>query len=174
MDLTADEAGVAPHTDTVVTEMWGGLYASGHIEIRDGQVRVDSLVEGMVESMKAAGFAPHVIQNKARRKEITVYAQGIRAVTDIQAPIFSMHMDADIALQYKENRRKFDSVCQAYLNAIQDVARNGDADVANLNDLDFSYTNSEKAYSVLKSQGAVQIADPVGIAIRDWHRKRGK
>ena len=103
-----------------------------------------------------------------------MYAQGIRAVTDIQAPIFSMHMDADIALQYKENRRKFDSVCQGYLNAIQDVARNGDADVANLNDLDFSYTNSEKAYSVLKSQGAVQIADPVGIAIRDWHRKRGK
>lgn len=174
LDLTADEADVEPHSDTIVTEMWGGLYASGHIEIRDGQVGVDSLVEGMVESMKAGGFAPHVIQNKVRRKEITVYAQGIRAVIDIQAPIFSMHMDADIALQYKENRRRFDAVCQGYLNAIKDVAKNCDADIANPDDLDFSYTNSEKAYTVLKSRGAEQIADPVGIAIRDWHRKRGK
>lgn len=174
LDLTADEAEIEPHGEAVTTEMWGGLYASGHIEIREGQLKVDPLIEGMAESMRTAGFEPHVIQNQAKRKEITVYAQGIRAVIDIQAPIFSIHMDSEIALQYKESRRKFDAVCKGYLNSIKEVSKNCDVDVANPDDLDFTYTNADKAYTVLKSLGANHIADPVGIAIRDWHRKRGK
>lgn len=174
LDLSVEESEVEPHGEAITTEMWGGLYASGHIEIRDGELKVDPLIEGMVESMKKAGFEPHVIQNQAKRKEITVYAQGIRAVIDIQSPIYSIHMDSEIALQYKNNKQKFDTVCKGYLDVINQVAGNCSVDVANPGDLDFSYTNSEKAYSVLKSLGADYIADPVGIAIRDWHRKRGK
>lgn len=174
LDLSVDESEVEPHGEAVTTEMWGGLYASGHIEIRDGELKVDPLVDGMVESMKKVGFEPHVTQNQAKRKEITVYAQGIRAVIDIQSPIYSIHMDSEIALQYKDNRNKFDAVCKGYLEVINEVAGSCSVDVANPDDLDFSYTNSEKSYSVLKSLGADHIADPVGVAIRDWHRKRGK
>ncbi len=174
LDLSDKEAEVEPHGEAITTEMWGGLYASGHIEIRNGELKVDPLLEGMVESMKKVGFEPHVTQNQAQRKEITVYAQGIRAVIDIQSPVYSIHMDSEIALQYKENKQRFDSVCQGYLDVINEVAANCSVDVANPNDLDFSYTNSSKSYSVLKSLGSDHIADPVGIAIRDWHRKRGK
>ncbi|WPC75915.1 hypothetical protein [Vibrio porteresiae] len=174
LDLSVDESEVEPHGEAVTTEMWGGLYASGHIEIRDGELKVDPLVDGMVESIKKVGFEPHVTQNQAKRREITVYAQGIRAVIDIQSPIYSIHMDSEIALQYKDNKKKFDAVCKGYLDVINEVAGICNVDVANPDDLDFSYTNSEKSYSVLKSLGADHIADPVGIAIRDWHRKRGK
>ncbi len=101
LDLSAEESVVEPHGDAITTEMWGGLYASGHIEIRDGELKLDPLIEGMVESMKKVGFEPHVTQNLAKRKEITVYAQGIRAVLDIQLPIYSIHMDSEIAIQRK-------------------------------------------------------------------------
>ncbi len=57
-------------------------------------------------------------------------------------------------MQYKENKQKFDNVCKGYLDVINKVAGNCSVDVANPDDLDFSYTNSEEAYSVLRSLGA--------------------
>jgi hypothetical protein len=77
LDLSEEETEIEPCGDADTTEMWGGLYASGHIEIRDGELRVDPLVEGMAELIRKAGFEPDVMQNQARRKEITVYARGI-------------------------------------------------------------------------------------------------
>lgn len=173
-DLSEAETEIEPYEGTIATEMWGGLYASGHIEILDGKLKIPPLVEGMAKLFRKANFEPHIIPNRGRRKEISVYSQGIRAVIDTQIPRFSIHMDAEIGTAYKSYKQKFDTVCQGYLKVITEVAKDCNVNVANPNDLDFSYTNSAKSYSVLKSLGSENIADPIGIAIRDWHRKRGK
>ena len=172
LDVADDYSEVNPIGDAVTTEIWGGLYASGHIEIVDGELQLKPLVDGMVESIRSAGFEPHVTQNEAARKEIMVYGAGIRAVIDTQAPLYSIHMDAELGLEYAANKLKFDTVAKSYLNVIEETANLASVEVANLHDLDFTYTNSEDSYSVLRSLGSDLIADPVGIAIRDWHRKR--
>lgn len=174
IDLADEESEVEPHGEVVTTEMWGGLYASGHIEIRDGELQLKPLIDGMTELYKKAGFEAHVTQNQAKRREIMIYAQGIRAVIDTQAPLYSIHMDAEIAIEYKANKQKFDTVCQGYLDLISEVAKDCSVDIANPNDLDFTYTDSTESYSVLKSLGADAIENPICLAVRDWHRKRGK
>lgn len=174
LDLAKEESEIKPYGDVVTTEMWGGLYASGHIEIQSGRLKLDPLVDGMAELIRKIGLEPHVIQNQATRKEKTVFGQGIRAVIDVQSPIYSIHMDSEIAIEYKTYKQKFDTVCQGYLQVINEVADDCSVHLANPNDLDFSYIDSAKSFSVLKSLGSEYIADPIGVAIRDWHRKRGK
>lgn len=172
IDLSTSESEVDPY-DATVTEMWGGLYATGHIEILDGQLKLKPLVDGLFETIKDAGYTPTIQPNKAGSKEITIFAKGIRAVIGTQAPVYSIHMDAEIASHYKINKTKFDIICKGYLNIIKETAKSCNVNIANPDDLDFSYTDSEKSYSVLKSKGADYIADVTSIAVRDWHRKRG-
>ncbi|WP_158283742.1 hypothetical protein [Haliea alexandrii] len=174
IDIVDEYAEVSPLGEAVTTEIWGGLYASGHMEIADGSIQIQSLVDGMAEGFRSAGFAPHVTQNKAARQEIMVYGKGIRAVIDTKAPLYSIHMDAELGLEFSSNKLKFEKVTKSYLSAIESVAKNCSAEISNLHDLDFSYTESAKSYSILRSSGAELIADPVGVAIRDWHRKRNK
>ncbi|MEQ8259218.1 MAG: hypothetical protein RH947_02885 [Alcanivorax sp.] len=172
LDLAGDYAEVNPLGEAVTTEMWGGMYASGHMEIKSGEIQLQPLIDGMAEAFRSEGFEPHVSQNKAARKEVMIYAQGIRAVIDTQVTLYSIHMDADLGLEYTKNKMKFDKVTKSYLNVIEESAKLNSCDIGNLNDLDFTYSDSESAYTVLQSAGADLIADPVGMAMRDWHRKR--
>jgi hypothetical protein len=55
-----------------------------------------------------------------------------------------------------------------------EVGKLSSTEIKNPYDLDFTYTDSDKAFTVLKSSSADEISDPIGMAIRDWHRKRGK
>lgn len=174
IDLTEDYSEVNPHGDAVTAEIWGGLYASGHIEIMNGDLQLKPLVDGMAESFKIGNFEPHVTQNKAARQEIMVYGKGIRAVIDTKAPIFSIHMDAELAIEYATNKTRFDKIVNSYLNVIKETANISSVEIGNLHDLDFSYTDSAKSYTILKSGGAELIADPIGVAIRNWHRKRNQ
>ncbi len=172
IDLTDDYAEVNPLGDATTTEIWGGLYASGHMEIANGELHLKPLIDGMADSIKSAGFEPHVTQNQAARKEVIIYGVGIRAVIDTQTPLYSIHMDAELGLDYAANKAKFDKVTKSYLNIIEEASKLSSAEIVNLHDLDFTYTDSESSYSVLRSVGSELIADPVGVAIRDWHRKR--
>lgn len=173
LDLSDDQSEVEPHGEVITTEMWGGLYASGHIEIREGEFKLDPLVEGLMELYKTAGFEPYEMQNLGRGKEIMVYAQGIRSVIDTKRPVYSIHMDAEIALDFKAYRKKFDTICIGFLSLINSVAADCSVEILNPNDLDFTYTDSTQSYTVLKSLGAEAIENPICLAVRDWHRKRG-
>jgi hypothetical protein len=172
LDLTDDYSEVNPIDDGVTPEIWGGLYASGHIEIVNGELNQKLLHDGMADAIGSAGFEPYITQNEAARKEIMIYGVGIRAVIDTQVPLYSIHMDAELGIEYASNKEKFDKVVKTYLTVIEEVAKNSSAEIANLHDLDFTYTDSENSYSVLRSLGSNLIADPVGVAIRNWHRKR--
>lgn len=172
IDLSDNHSEINPHGQAVTTEVWGGLYASGHIEVLDGEVPVQPLIDGMAEAFKAAGVEPHVTQNQAARKEIIIFGRGMRAIIDIQAPIYSLHMDAELGINYGDYRKRFDASITKFLNAISDTASGASASLGNPNDLDFSYSNSAKAYSVLESLGSEHIADPLALAMRNWHRKK--
>jgi len=172
LDITDDYSEIVPTGDAITTEIWGGLYASGHIEVNDGELQLSPLIDGMVESFRSSGFEPYVNQNKAGRKEFHIYGKGIRAIIDSRSPVYSIHMDAELGLDFSTQRVKFDVITKQFLKVIEESALISSAEIGNLHDLDFSYTDSENAYSVLRSVGADRIADPVGIAIRDWHRKR--
>ena len=103
----------------------------------------------------------------------TLHGKGFRICIDQQLPLFSFQMDADLALEYQQSRNKFDSVCKTALGNIVKTCDDHSVELLNQNDLDFSYTDSTNAYSILKSKGTENISDPLVIAIRDWHRKRG-
>ncbi len=173
LDATGDESECNPLDDATTTELWGGLYASGHLEIVSGSVGVNRVVEAMRDAMVAAGFEPQVTQNKAGRKEVMIYGHGIRGIVETQAPLYSLHMDADIGTEYGAARSRFDKLSTQTLSNIKAVCDDASVELKNAMDLDFTYTNSSDAFSVLKSQGASAIADPLAIAIRNWHRKRG-
>lgn len=173
LDLSSEESEIEPHYQATTLEMWGGLYASGRIEIRDGQLNGKHIILGMCELYRQHGFEPHTSIGEGKVKNTLIYSKGIRTTISHDEPCYSIHMDAEIGLQYGEYKRKFDSICEGNLKNIIDAARDDSVDLANPNDLDFSYTDSTNAYSILKSLGSEHIADPVGIAIRDWHRKRG-
>ncbi|QRQ14061.1 hypothetical protein [Acinetobacter pittii] len=173
LDIAQDECEIVPLDQAITTEMWGGLYASGHIEF-EGELNLIPLVEGMVESMKALGFEPHVTQNQAAGQEILVFGKGIRATIETKYPTYALHMDSEIGINYKFNKDRFDRLCEDYLKIIVEVGQLTSTEIKNPYDLDFTYTDSAKAYSVLKSAQAEAISDPLAMAVRDWHRKRGK
>jgi hypothetical protein len=81
-------------------------------------------------------------------------------------------MDAELALDYKEYRSRFDMICKHTLQNLAVVCESESVELRNLADLDFSYSDSTSAFSVLESLGAEAIHDPLIVAIRDWHRKR--
>lgn len=173
LDATTDEAQCTPFGDDTVTELWGGIYASGHLEIGEGRLEVAKLVEGFGQAFADNGFEPDVQPNLAGRREIMVFAKGLRACVDTQQPFYSLHMDAELALDFDKSRQKFDRACKSILNNIRTVCSESSVDLKNPDDLDFSYTSSSKAFTVMKSMASDRIYDPLAISIRDWHRLRG-
>ena len=163
-----------PLDDATSTELWGGLYASGHLEIASGSIGVDKIIESVRSAAIEVGFEPNVIQNRAGRMEVTIFGRGFRSLVDTKAPLFSLHMDAELGTNYKASRAKFDSFTEKTIANINAVCEDESVDLKNPMDLDFSYTDASNAFSVLKSEGAKLMSDPLSVAIRDWHRTRGK
>jgi hypothetical protein len=83
-------------------------------------------------------------------------------------------MDAQISSEYQSYRERFDRVCVEFQKTIAESAILSSVELKNPNDLDFTYTNSTSSFRVLRSGAAEAIADPIGLAVRDWHRKREK
>lgn len=173
LDIISEGTTIAPHGEATVSEMWGALYASGHIEF-EGELQLQPLIDGMAESLRLPNMEIQCIQNQAARKEFLIFGKGIRAVIDSQYPIYSIHMDAEIGTSFKSERKRFDKACLDFHGVIKEAAKISSIDVSNEGDLDFTYTNSTKSFKVLSSEAAENIADPVGLAIRDWHRKRSE
>src|SRR5690606_22453193 len=70
-------------------EMWGGLYAHGHIEVDDySRISVSGIIEIARDAAKSSTSDVIVSQNKAKRKEVAIYGRGLRLVVDTQAPVF--------------------------------------------------------------------------------------
>jgi hypothetical protein len=172
LDATVDDSRCVPLDDAISTELWGGLYASGHLEIASGKIEVTKLVDALRNAMSSSGYEVRVHQNLAGRKEIVLFARGFRACLDSAALYFSLHMDADLALDFKTARSTFDRVCQNVLLNVKSLCEEASVDLRNPCDLDFTYSNAATAFTVMESLGAHAIRNPLIIAIRDWHKKR--
>ncbi|HDG7946279.1 TPA: hypothetical protein PCK92_004844 [Klebsiella pneumoniae] len=77
-----------------------------------------------------------------------------------------------MAIDYRKNKNIFNGVCGNILEVIIEAASKSDATIINPRDLDFTYTDSAKSFTILESQRAEQIKDPVAIVVRDWYRKK--
>ena len=171
LDICSEGTEIKPMYDGAVTEVWGGLYASGHIEV-EGGIQVKPLIDGIMDAFKSAGYEPEFLQNLAETKDMSILARGLRFTISPYGCIYSLHMDAELAINYKRNKDLFNSVCDNLQDVIIESAKKSDAKIINPRDLDFTYTDSAKSFSVLESRAADEISDPVAIVIRDWHRKR--
>lgn len=172
LDATTDDSDCIPISDGVTGEFWGGLYAAGHLELVKGVPDLRAVVEVFSKGISLGDEDVEVVQNQAGRREISICGNGVRASLDTQFPVFSIHMDAELGFGFAEARRRFDSTCTTILSGIRDVCESQLVTLGNPMDLDFSYANSTSAFSVLRSQSADIVSDPVLISIRDWHRQR--
>jgi len=172
LDATDEDADCKSIGDGESQELWGGLYASGHLEIGEGDLPIDAVLIAIEEGMKAAGFEPEFNPNLAGNQELTLNAVGCRASLTRDG-LYSIHMDAELAQSFANSRAKFDTVVEHTLHGLRETVQAASVQLTNELDVDFSYTDSTKAYSVLKSQAADEIQDPLAMAIRDWHRRRG-
>jgi len=173
LDVYSEGTEIKPLFDGVVTEMWAGIYASGHIEM-EGNIQVDPLINGVADAFRNAGYAPVFNQNFAKGKEISILSEGLRFTLFPSGAIYTLHMDAEIGINYKKSRSSFDNICDNMLEVILEAAKKSDAKVNNPKDLDFTYTDSAKSFSTLESKSAEEISDPTAIIVRDWHRKKNK
>ncbi|HBW8778797.1 TPA: hypothetical protein MXD69_001436 [Klebsiella variicola] len=171
LDIISEGTEIKPMFDGVVTEMWGGIYASGHIEI-EGEIQIQSLIDGVFDVFKNAGFEPFFHQNMVASKEFTVLSRGLRFTIYPFGCIYSLHMDAELAINYKASRSVFDDICDNLLSVILESAKKHGAKIKNPKDLDFTYTDAAKSFSILESKTAGLISDPISIVVRDWHRKK--
>ena len=174
LDATVDDSECTPLDDASETELWGGMYASGHLEFASGSIEISALVESIRDAAQASGFETQVTRNRAKRQEIMIFGHGFRSLVDTQAPLYSIHMDADIGTDYKGARSRFDLISTNMLANIKSSCEDATVELKNAMDLDFSYTNAADSFSVLKSKGAEFMNDPLAMAIRDWHRTRGR
>jgi len=156
------------------SELWGALYGQGHLEM-DKPLPVDVVVAALRDAMATEGFEAKIVENKAEAtRDFGLYAEGFRARVSIRAPVYSLHMDVELSREFASSRATFDRVTAQALQSIQRNASAVDVTIGNPGDLDFTYTDSTDLYSVLRSTAAEQLADPLAMTIRDWHRLRGK
>jgi hypothetical protein len=174
IDATHEDSRCYSIGEDIPTELWGGLYASGHLEIADGSLPIREWVEAFDGAMKSEGFATQVNQNKAGRREIAIYAKGARVTLDSARPAFSLHMDAELSTDFAKNRSRFDSLCSGALRNIETACQKSSVRLRNPLDVDFTYADAASAYSVLTSPGASAISDPLAVSIRNWHRRRNQ
>ncbi|HIE1445530.1 hypothetical protein [Serratia liquefaciens] len=173
LDLYTEGTEIKSLFDGTITEMWAGLYASGHLEY-EGDLDGMQIIESISACFESNGFPPEHTINQAGRHEILIYSHGLRVVLDPETSSFSIHMDAEINIEYKNSRLRFDKICKEILELMLEVAKNKGIEIMNPMDLDFSYTDSAKSFKILSSIAAEMISDPVAIAIRDWHRLKNK
>ncbi len=160
-------------TGDQVQPIWGGLYSQGHLELGAPQkMSPVDLVDVIVASAKRHGFDTLVSQNQAGAKEIGIYGRGFRALVSSHAPVYSLHMDAELTAGYGAARATFDAIVGDVLTGVRDLANAKAAALANPHDLDFTYTNSTSSFRVLRSAEADAIAEPATILVREWHRRR--
>ncbi|HBQ4077936.1 TPA: hypothetical protein ACHJCJ_002885 [Klebsiella pneumoniae] len=172
IDVYSEGTEINPMNNGDVTEMWGGLYASGHIEAK-GEILVKPLIEGVMDAFKNAGYKPEFAENEnPMRNDYSVFARGMRFSILPGPCVYSIHMDAELAIDYRRNKNIFNGVCGNILEVIMEAASKSDATIINPRDLDFTYTDSAKSFTILESQRAEQIKDPVAIVVRDWYRKK--
>jgi len=154
-------------------EFWGGLYACGHVEF-DGELSLKSWLEAFADAATVAGFSPQIMQNLGTWNGYFLFARGFRAMIFSDAPVYSLHMDAELSLDFGTYKRKFDTILDKLLQNINEACTQESAVIINPLDVDFSYVDSTRAYSVLKSKSADELQDPLLMVVRDWHRSRGK
>jgi hypothetical protein len=174
IDATGEESNADSIKDTSKTELWGGLYASGHLEIKEGILEVDKLIDAIRLGIEQEKIKTKLAQNQAGRMEVLLFSRGFRATIDTHYPLYSLHMDAELSHGFNTYRQLFDQITINVLNNLSDLCKAKGITLENNYDLDFSHTDSSKAYSILKSIGAEGIKDPLAIAIRDWHRSKGR
>lgn len=173
LDATADDSECTVLSDREEGEFWGGLYASGHLELDSGCLRINSAIDGFRAALKDAGYETVTIANHAGRREIALFGRGVRATIDTRAPfLYSLHMDAELTHNFGLAKTKFDRICEGLLRNLAQACVNESAEMKNANDLDFCYTDSAEAFTILRSLAADAIMDPLAVAIRDWHRRR--
>jgi hypothetical protein len=173
LDATHEDSECNPLGEAVTTELWGGLYSSGHLEIVSGSLKHARVIEAFRSALESEGLKPQVSSNSAGRQKFLLFAKGVRICIDSKAPFYSLHMDSELALNFNKARTRFDRICCNALKNITQICKDDSVELKNENDLDFSYTDTTNAFTVLKSLGADNISNPLIIAIRDWHRRRG-
>ncbi|HHP5656965.1 MULTISPECIES: hypothetical protein [Klebsiella pneumoniae complex] len=171
LDVYSEGTEIKPMHDGVVTEMWGGLYASGHIEM-EGELLAEPLINGVMDAFKNAGYNPEFVQNMASTRDLYIYARGMRFSIKPDTCFYSLHMDAELAMGYKKSRNIFNNVCDNLHDVIIESAKKSNVNLLNPRDLDFTYTDTAKSFSILESKGAGEIKDPVAIVVRDWFRRK--
>ncbi|MBY8386388.1 hypothetical protein KX721_20985 [Klebsiella quasipneumoniae] len=171
LDVHSEGTEIKPAFDGVVTEMWGGVYASGHLEMT-GEIQLKPLIEGVIDAFKNAGYEADVTQNQVGNREVSVLSRGLRFNITPSSGMYSLHMDAEIGINYKNSKRVFDDVCNNVLHLFLECAKKCDVTINNPLDLDFTYTDSAKSFTILESGAANIINDPTAMVVRDWHRKR--
>lgn len=175
VDATEQDSNATPLTaEEIPDELWGGLYAAGHLEIASGELDVATVVDCFTAALAEHDFAPSVTQNLAAGQEYMVFAKGCRAQVASKSPFYSLHMDTEFSREFVSSRQRFDSMTAMILDGLSEVCTDADVALENPVDLDLTYTNGTDLYSVLRSAGAEAIQDPVAVVIRDWHRRRGR
>lgn len=175
LDVTGDESTCKPLGDAVTSELWGGLYASGHIEVTSSSGNVvlyRDLLDTLRSTIEATGRTTSVVSEIGLGRGHAICADGCRIFVSTALPVYAIHMDTELAIEYENSRRSFDGICSSMLNSIATLCESRSVELRNPRDLDFSYSNSATAHTVLHSDAAATIADPIAIAVRDWHRKR--
>lgn len=154
-------------------ELWGGLYAAGHLEF-EGELPVQDVVEVFASQAQAAGHEARVVQNQAGAREVSIFSTGLRIQVATDSPFYAFHADTDFVHGFGRSRSAFDSLVSGTLEALKQLCLAKGTELHNPLDLDFTYTDSAKAYSVMRSGSAEAIRDPVALALRDWHRQRSQ
>jgi hypothetical protein len=172
LDAVHEDALFTTVEDGVVGEMWGGLYAAGHFELASAGLKIGDLKEVFRSAVSSVAEDVSVIDNQAGEREVYIFARGVRATFLRTLPLYSVHMDADVARNFGPSRDRFEALTSAILRGVHDACNAKSVELLNPNDLDFTYVDSAAAYTVLKSRAAERIPDPILVAIRDWHRQR--
>lgn len=172
VDASTDEAESVLIDDPVPDEMWGGLYASGHLEVSGSNIPYAVIIDAVKDAFAANGYHADVMRSQGRIDNWSIFARGLRCAIHSKSPYYAIHMDAELAKGFGEARAKFDMICTQTLSGIKNNCAAAGGELKNPFDLDYTYTDSTKNFNVLHSLGADAIADPLAIVIRDWHRRR--
>lgn len=177
LDLTPEGSTINPIGSGRSPEIWGGLYAQGHLEVSNEgirQLKVDSFVEVLLNALRKNGFTAEFLKDHSKNKTHGIFGKGIRASISGNKPIYSLHMDANLTQNYENAKSKFDSVTHDILEGVVDWCNSKDVSLQNPREVDFTYTDSTHLYTVLTSPSANQIQNPLVQLIRDWHKQRHK
>jgi hypothetical protein len=133
LDVTGDDSECNLLTRSEeMPELWGALYASGHLELARGNILVPSVVDMFVDILKDSEFADvNVVTNHAGMREIAVFGRGVRATIGTQSPFYSVHMDVELTKGFEAARVKFDRICDRALDTLCHISKIESAVITN-------------------------------------------